>query len=431
MMRPAPNDEPFASPILTIYLARLLRQDHVSAGETSLVHSRITTMHSHAPVLSADLLRRCGERSAGYDRDNHFFDEDFAELKDAGYLTLAVPKELGGPGLTLSQVCAEQRRLAYHAPATALAINMHNYWIGTASSLWRNGDTSLEWLLKEALAGEVFNGSHSERGSEGVRTSTSKAARVEGGFRITGHKLFNSLSPVTTRFGGHATWADAEGGPKIVHFFMPRETAGWRIVKTWDTLGMRATSSDDLMLEDAFIPDCYVGRILPVGGGDLFLLSIYAWCLLGFAFIYHGIAQRAIDLVLPSIKKKTSLSLTRSMAYHPEIQHLVADMILAFDPIGPHIEKIADDWTASVPHGAAWPAKILSAKYHAVEACWKIADMAMELSGGGGMFKGNELERLFRDARCGRFHPANSFVTHEVVAKAALRIDATEQPRWG
>ena len=388
-------------------------------------------MLSHDPILPADLLRRCAERCAVYDRENRFFDEDFAELQAAGYLTLAVPKELGGRGLTLSQVCAEQRRLAYHAPATALAINMHNYWVGTAANLWHNGDRSLEWLLKEALAGEVFNGSHSERGSEGARTSTSKAVRVEGGFRITGHKMFNSLSPVTTQFGGHATWADAEGGPKIVHFFMPRETEGRRIVKTWDTLGMRATASDDLVLEDAFVPDHRIGRILPVGGGDLFLLGVYAWGLLGFAFIYHGMAQRAIDLVLPAVKKKTSLSLTRSMAYHPEIQHVVADMMLMFDPIGPHIEKIADDWTAGVAHGAAWPAKILSAKYHSVEACWKIADMAMELSGGGGMFKGNELERLFRDARCGRFHPANAFVTHEVVAKSALGIDLGEQPRWG
>jgi len=388
-------------------------------------------MHNHDPILSADLLRRCAERCAGYDRDNRFFAEDFEELRAAGYLTLAVPRELGGRGMTLSQVLNEQRRLAYHAPATALAVNMHLYWIGCAASLWHQGDKSLEWLLREAMAGEVFNGSHSERGSEGARTSTSRAVRVEGGFRISGHKMFNSLSPVTTRFGGHATWAEAEGGPKIVHFFMPRETEGRRIVKTWDTLGMRATASDDLVLEDAFVPDHYVGRILPVGGADAFLLNVYAWGLLGFAFIYHGMAQRAIDLTLPSVKKKTSLSMTRSMAYHPEFQHTIADMMLTFDPIGPHIERVAQDWTDGVAHGPAWAAKILSAKYHSVEACWKIADLAMELSGGSGMFRGNELERLFRDARCGRFHPANSFVTHEVVAKAALGIGADEQPRWG
>jgi alkylation response protein AidB-like acyl-CoA dehydrogenase len=55
----------------------------------------------------------------------------------------------------------------------------------------------------------------------------------------------------------------------------------------------------------------------------------------------------------------------------------------------------------------------------------------MEVSGGAGMFRANELERLFRDARCGRFHPANTFLVHEIVAKTTLGIDLGEQPRWG
>lgn len=138
---------------------------------------------------------------------------------------------------------------------------------------------------------------------------------------------------------------------------------------------------------------------------------------MGFANVYCGVAQRAMDLAVPGIKNKTSLGLTRSMAYHPEIQHAVAEMALALDPIGPHLDRIAEDWSNGVDHGATWPAKIVSAKYHAVEACWRIVDTAMEVSGGAGMFRANELERLFRDARCGRFHPANTFLVHEIVAK--------------
>ena len=109
----------------------------------------------------------------------------------------------------------------------------------------------------------------------------------------------------------------------------------------------------------------------------------------------------------------------------------MAEMALAFDPIIPHIEQVAQDWSNGVDHGGNWPAKIVSAKYHAVEACWRIVDRAMEVSGGAGMFRANELERLFRDARCGRFHPANTFLTHEIVGKTALGIDLGEQPRWG
>src|SRR4249919_2126683 len=156
-------------------------------------------MNVNEPVLSDHLLRGFAERCARYDRENRFFQEDFDDLRRAGYLTMGVPRELGGRGLTLAQICREQRRLGYYAPATALGINMHVYWVGLVADLWRQGDHSLEWLLKEAMGGEVFNASHSERGNElPALLSTSKAERVDGGFRVTGHKMFATLSPVFT-----------------------------------------------------------------------------------------------------------------------------------------------------------------------------------------------------------------------------------------
>ena len=383
-------------------------------------------------ILSEELLQGFADRCAGYDRQNRFFHEDFADLKRAGYLTMAVPRELGGRGLTLPEVAREQRSLAYYAPATALGINMHVYWVGLAADLWRRGDKSLEWLLREAMEGEVFNAGHSERGNDlPVLLSTSKAERVEGGFRFTGHKLFGSLMPVWSRCGLHGMWADAPGGPMIVHGFLPRDGGGFRALETWDTMGMRATRSDDLVLEGAFVPDRYIARQLPAGSADPFVLGVFAWALIGFANVYYGVAQRAIDLTVPGVQGKKAMALTRSMAYHPELQHAVAEMVLAMDPIGPHLDRIAEDWASGVDHGAAWPSKIVSAKHHAVEACWKIVDLAMEVSGGSGMFRANEMERLFRDARCGRFHPANSFLVHEIVGKTALGVGLGEQPRWG
>jgi alkylation response protein AidB-like acyl-CoA dehydrogenase len=79
----------------------------------------------------------------------------------------------------------------------------------------------------------------------------------------------------------------------------------------------------------------------------------------------------------------------------------------------------------------AWPIKIVSAKYHAVESAYRIADKALDVSGGFGMFKKSEMERLFRDARCGRFHPANSALSHELIGKMTLGINPDEMPRWG
>src|SRR6516225_5336568 len=156
-------------------------------------------------LLSEEILARCFERAPAYDQENRFFTEDFEELRDAGYLKMAVPTELGGHGMSLADVCREQRRLAYRAPATALATNMHLYWTGMAADLRRMGDASLEWMLREAAAGEVFAAGHGEAGNDlPLFLSTAKAERVDGGYKFWGHKTFGSLTPVWTRLGIHA-----------------------------------------------------------------------------------------------------------------------------------------------------------------------------------------------------------------------------------
>jgi alkylation response protein AidB-like acyl-CoA dehydrogenase len=384
-------------------------------------------------VLKEEMLKRFAARAPAYDRENRFFTEDFNELRESGYLLLAVPAELGGGGRTLAEVVREQRRLGYYAAPTALAVNMHLYWTGVAADLWRAGDKSLVWLLEEAVRGEIFAAGHAESGNDiPVLLSTTRAERVEGGYRFTGRKSFGSLSPVWTYLGIHGM--DTSGpAPKIVHAFMPRDTEGYRIEETWDVLGMRATRSDDTILEGTFVPDRYVSRICAAGaaGVDLFVLAIFAWALLGFGNIYYGMAQRALDLTIASMKTKRSIALSRSMAYHAEVQHRVAEMGLALEPIGPHLERIAEDWSSGVQHGAAWPSKIVAAKYHAVESSWRVVDLALELGGGFGIFRRSGLEQLFRDARLGRIHPANSLFTHELVAKTLLGIDPDETPRWG
>jgi alkylation response protein AidB-like acyl-CoA dehydrogenase len=386
------------------------------------------------PVLTEEQLARFASRAAAYDRENRFFGEDFEELRAAKYLLLPVPVEFGGAGLTLAEVCREQQRLAYYAPATALAVNMHLYWIGNAADLWRRGDHSLEWILREAAAGEIFAAGHAESGNDiPVLLSTSKAERVDGGYRFTGRKQFGSLTPVWTRFGMHGMDTSDPNQPKIVHAFMPRDTAGYVIKETWDVLGMRATRSDDTVLENVVIPDRYVARVVPAGGAgiDSFVLGIFAWALMGFGNIYYGLAKRALDQTIASVKNKGSLALSRSMAYHPEIQHAIADMVIELESIGPHLERIAEDWSNGVDHGAQWPAKIFAAKYRAVEGSWRVVDLGLDVTGGAGIFRSVGYERLLRDARLGRIHPASSFLTHEVVAKTALGISLDEQPRWG
>lgn len=398
-----------------------------------------TTKESPSRVASRvplpdDMLQRFQQRAPGYDRENRFFFEDFEELRDAGYLRLCVPEELGGLGYTMAQAMSEQRRLGYHAAPTALAINMHLYWTGLVADLWRAGDTSLEWLLREAAEGAVFAAGHAESGNDiPVLLSTTKAERVEGGYRFTGRKAFGSLTPVWTYLGLHGMDMSEPDAPRIVHAFMPRDSSDYSIKETWDALGMRATRSDDTILDGVFIPDRYVARVVPAGaaGLDAFILGIFAWALIGFGNIYCGMARRALDLALETVKKRESLGLSRSMAYHAGVQQGVAEMVLELEAIEPHLDRIAEDWSRGADYGAGWVIKIVAAKHHAVEGAWKVVDRALDLAGGFGIFRKGPFEQLFRDARLGRIHPANSMLTHELAAKLTLGISPDETPRWG
>jgi alkylation response protein AidB-like acyl-CoA dehydrogenase len=382
--------------------------------------------------LPVEMLERFRARAGELDQANAYFAEDLAELQSIGYLAAVVPEALGGWGLDLAQFAASQRRLARYAPATALATTMHSYWIGIATELELAGDTSLRWILEAAVAGEVFAAGHAEAGNDiPVLLSTCRAERVEGGYRLTGRKQFGSNGPAWTWLGAHALDAEAPGGPQVVHAFVERTSPGVTVVETWDTLGMRPTQSHDTVLDGVFVPDSCIGRVVPAGDGtDLFLVGMAMWPLSLFAAVYLGIADRALELAVDGAKAKTSMAIERgAYAYNPMVQHQVAEMYLALEAASANLDRFVADWVAGVDHGEAWVPKVYAAKWTAVEAAKRVVDIALDVAGGGGMFKGNELERLYRDVRCGGFHPGNDAITHEMVGKAVLGI-LTEQPRW-
>jgi len=394
----------------------------------------VTTITREGSLLTEDMLARFDERAPEYDRENRFFTEDFEELRASGYLLAAVPVELGGSGLRLNEVMRLQRQLAYHAPATAVAVNMHLYWTGLAADLARFGDDRCAFILQEAADGHVFAAGHGEAGNDlGLFASTTQAERVDGGWVINGRKVFGSLSPVWTYLGFHAMDTSDPTAPKVIHGFLPRDASGYRIEQTWDALGMRATASNDTVFDGTFVPDELVPVVAPMGaaGADLFHLSLFAWGLLGFANVYIGAAQCAYDIVVEAATKRGSIGLTRTQAYNPEVQRGVAEMRMALEAVDGYLGSVCDDWSAGADHGADWPLKIVSAKHFAVTRAFEVVDTALDLTGGSGLFKRSRIEQLFRDVRLGRIHPANRLLVYEIVGKSALGVDLDEMPRWG
>lgn len=376
-------------------------------------------------LLPDDLLERIRGRAAGYDERNGFFSEDLTELVAAGYLKLFVPVSDGGSGLGLEAAAKCQRRLATAAPATALAVNMHLVWTGVARVLADRGDASLGFVLREAAGGEIFAFGNSEAGNDSVLFDSLTEARPlpDGGYSFTGTKIFTSLSPAWTRLGIFGKDSAARSGEgELVHGFMERGAAGYRILDDWNTLGMRASQSNTTVLDGAEVAADRIFRKLPVGpNADPLIFAIFACFETLLAGVYAGIGERALLLGVEAAKRRTSLKYGgRSLAQDPDIRWKVAEAAMAMEALYPQLAEVARDVDQLVDHGSLWFPKLVGLKVRATETARTVVDLAIRVSGGSSYFRGSELERLYRDVLAGMFHPSDDESAHNTVANAWL-----------
>lgn len=375
-----------------------------------------------AAYLSDELLERIRSRAAAVDAENRFPDEDLAELTDAGYLAILVPKALGGAGLGLAEASILQQRLATAAPATALAINMHLVWTGVAKVFSDRGISGLEFVQEGAAAGEVFAFGISEAGNDLVLFGSDTVAepQPDGSYAFTGTKIFTSLGPAWTQLGLHGLDITSPDGPQVVYAFVPRTDA----VTTrddWDTVGMRGTQSRTTELHGAVAPaDRVVRRVAPGPNPDPIVFGIFSVFEVLLASVYTGIARRALDLAVLTANKRTSKKTGLAYADDPDIRWRIAEMALAYDGLLPQISSLATDVDQRADHGALWFAKLSGLKHRAVVAAKQIVDEAMLVAGGSSYFTRNELSRLYRDVLAGMFHPSDPESAHATVAAAWL-----------
>lgn len=373
-------------------------------------------------ILPDALLERIRGRASGYDRDNEFFHEDLAELAAAGYLKIFVPAADGGLGLGLAAAAQLQRRLATAAPATALALNMHLVWTGVAHVLAARGDSSLDFVLREAGQGEIFAFGNSEAGNDSVLfdSRTTAVPQPGGSYAFTGRKIFTSLSPAWTRLGIFGK--DAAGDGELVHGFLTRDSPGYEILADWDTLGMRASQSNTTVLDGAVVPAERIFRKIPVGpSADPLIFAIFACFETLLAAVYTGIGERALSLGVAAVKRRTSFKNGgRSYAQDPDIRWKVAEAAMAMDSLYPQLSSVAADVDSLADHGGQWFPKLVGLKVSATETARTVVDLAIRVSGGSSYFRGSELERLYRDVLAGMFHPSDDESAHNTVANAWL-----------
>ena len=373
--------------------------------------------------LPDDLLETLRERAAEHDAENSFAHDDLADLQERGYLTLFVPEEMGGAGLNLHEVTRLQQRLAGAAPGTALAINMHLMTTGVVHAMRARGDHSLDWVLEEAAAGEVFAFGISEPANDWVLqgSNTKAVPQDDGGYLLSGVKIFTSLSPVWSRLIVHGLDESNPEDPRLVYGFVERTADGITVSDDWDVLGMRASHSRATILEDVRMEPHRVARNIEPGPvPDLLTFAITSNFQLLVASVYAGVAQRALVAGADALHQRRSAKKGVSMAEVPESRVRLADAHLDLVPVLGHLDSCARDFDEVVDHGTGWPHRLVAARIHAARAARACAEAALLSSGGRGFGNDHEISRLLRDATAGLFHPPSEDAARPMYAAALL-----------
>ncbi|MDQ2651003.1 MAG: acyl-CoA/acyl-ACP dehydrogenase [Actinomycetota bacterium] len=342
-----------------------------------------------------------------HDRDGSFVEEGVQLLRDAGLLTIAVPEELGGAGATVSDVAAVQRELARHCGSTALATSMHQHVTTFTAWRFRKGLPGAEATLKRVVEDGIILVS---TGGADFTHPRGEATKVDGGFLVSGHKVFASLSPVGNVLSTMFRYDDPEQGPRVLNVPVPMGE-GVQVLDTWDAMGMRGTGSHEIVIDGVFVPEEKVLANRPHGTIDPPLQVILSIALPIITAVYLGVAEGAYEAAVASAASK---------AGDPTVQRQVGLMSnrlrVASWALDGALAMVGDDPVPSLDTLDA----VMAAKREVAEAGIEVCDLAMEVAGGGAFFKGSVIERAYRDVRGLKLHPLSPEQTLVHAGRVAL-----------
>ncbi|EEP73630.1 short-chain acyl-CoA dehydrogenase [Micromonospora sp. ATCC 39149] len=370
------------------------------------------------------------ERARQYDQSGAFPFENFADLRESGYLGLTVPEELGGLGGDLTDMVLAQERLAAGCGSTALTVNMHLSMVGQLARSWRTtGEERAEKMLRQAANGSVvLAGATAEPGHALVRSTGSRARRVDGGYVVTGHKTFGTGCAVMTHMTSMAVYEEHPDGPHVLIFRLPVDTPGIKIKSgTWNTSGLRATRSENIELCEVTVPDEAVSLSFPVGRLDGTLLqTLWGWAMPSFAAVYLGIAVGAYEQCVRDLARRGWQDRAFAQATVAECEALIESARAlvartAAEVMGNSL------WTSmSVQQGMS---RVVLAKTVGTNNAVAVVDRVIQLVGSPALQAGSVYDRAQRDVRAGTMHPySNSDACDLVAATVFGRAVAPENP---
>jgi alkylation response protein AidB-like acyl-CoA dehydrogenase len=340
------------------------------------------------------LAPRLAERAGDADQNDLFVADNYALLKEAGLVEAGVPQELGGGGAEIPELAEMLRVLARACGSTALAFSMHTHQVAIPAWRWRHQKVAaVEPLLKRVAAERLIL--LSSGGSDWIGGS-GKAEKVEGGYRVTARKVFTSGAEAGNILMTGAVCEGEDGARSVIHFGAPMKAAEVRIEPIWRALGMRGTGSDDVVIENLFVPDAGVAFSRTAGEWHpvFHIIATIAFPLI-YA-VYLGVAESARNIAIDIAKRKPQPDLTLAGRMDTELRAAQLAHRWMLDTVARNAPSA--DTVNEVMIGRALVAR------HAIAA----VELAMELAGGASFYRATGLERRFRDIQGARFHPLQS-----------------------
>ena len=378
-------------------------------------------MVTTTPATDADLLERAaavGAQIAGeaarHDAERTFVEEGLVALREAGLLAVAVPVELGGLGATVRQVSMVQRELAHHCGSTALATSMHQHVTAFTTWRYRRGLPGAEPTLRRiADEGIVLVST----GGGDFTHPRGEAVKEDGGYRVSGRKQFASQSSFGDVLSTMFVYEDPQQGRRVLNMAVPVRAEGVTVLDNWDTLGMRGTASNDVVLDGVFVPEDKVLANRPYGVVDPPLQVIASIAMPIISGVYLGVAEAAYKAAVEAAVRK---------AVDPVVQRQVGLMAhrlqVASWTLDGALAEVGDDPDPSVQRFAA----VMTAKREIALAGIEVCDVALEVGGGPAFFRGSVLERCYRDIRAAKFHPLSPELTLVHGGRLALGLPVDE-----
>jgi butyryl-CoA dehydrogenase/short/branched chain acyl-CoA dehydrogenase len=376
----------------------------------------LTTLTEDEKLFQSTVRKFARERIRPYVREmdeaGYFRQEIIREFFDMGLMGIEIPEEFGGQGGTFFQSVLAIEELSAVDPSAGVIVDVQNTIINNALLRWATPSQKSKYLPMLA-ATQVASYALSEAGSGSDAFAMATRAEDRGDhFLLTGRKLWISNAGEAGFFLLFANANPAAGYKGVTAFLIEREFPGFQVGKKEDKIGLRASSTCELILDNCRVPrENVMGE---VGQGYKIAIETLNEGRIGIGAQMIGLARGAYEHALAYAKERKQFG--KPIMEFQAVQFDLAKMAIDVETARLLVYNAARLRDAGQP----FLTEAAMAKYWSSEIGEKVASKAIEIHGGVGITKDYPVEKLYRDAKIGRIYEGTSNIQLMTIAKKLL-----------